>query len=119
MGDVASATRCTVWCVEVLFAESVASQCSFPSQSSFFGGGEQLPVLLLCPPHQLPVTHHHITLATTPCIAHPPLSDTVIYARDKWLAPGGTVLPDRCTLSLCAIEDGQYRSEKIDFWDNV
>lgn len=45
--------------------------------------------------------------------------DTVIYARDKWLAPGGTVLPDRCTLSLCAIEDGQYRSEKIDFWDNV
>lgn len=45
--------------------------------------------------------------------------DTVIYARDKWLKPGGIVLPDKCTLSLCAIEDGQYRADKIDFWDNV
>jgi protein arginine N-methyltransferase 1 len=45
--------------------------------------------------------------------------DTVIYARDKWLVPGGLVLPDQCTLSLCAIEDGQYRNDKIDFWDNV
>lgn len=45
--------------------------------------------------------------------------DTVIYARDKWLKPDGIVLPDKCTLSLTAIEDGQYRADKIDFWDNV
>jgi protein arginine N-methyltransferase 1 len=45
--------------------------------------------------------------------------DTVIFARDKWLKPGGVVLPDRATLSLTAIEDGQYRNDKIDFWDNV
>lgn len=45
--------------------------------------------------------------------------DTVIYARDKWLRPDGIVLPDKCTLSLTAIEDGQYRQDKIDFWDNV
>eukprot|EP00878_Enallax_costatus_P015964 GHUV01016737.1.p1 GENE.GHUV01016737.1~~GHUV01016737.1.p1 ORF type:complete len:324 (+),score=71.11 GHUV01016737.1:518-1489(+) len=45
--------------------------------------------------------------------------DTVIYARDKWLKPDGIVLPDRCTLSMTAIEDGQYRADKIDFWDNV
>ncbi|KAF6255866.1 protein arginine N-methyltransferase [Scenedesmus sp. NREL 46B-D3] len=34
--------------------------------------------------------------------------DTVIYARKKWLVPGGLVLPDQCTLSMCAIEDGHY-----------
>lgn len=45
--------------------------------------------------------------------------DTVIYARDKWLVEGGVMMPDTATLSLCAIEDGQYRHEKIDFWDNV
>ncbi len=35
--------------------------------------------------------------------------DTVIYARDKWLVPGGIVMPDKATLSLCAIEDGEYK----------
>jgi protein arginine N-methyltransferase 1 len=35
--------------------------------------------------------------------------DTVLYARDKWLRPGGLLLPDRCTLSLVAIEDAEYR----------
>lgn len=35
--------------------------------------------------------------------------DTVLFARDKWLRPGGLLLPDRCTLSVVAIEDGKYR----------
>ena len=35
--------------------------------------------------------------------------DTVIYARDKWLVPGGIIMPDKATLSLCAIEDGEYK----------
>ncbi|KAG2495744.1 hypothetical protein HYH03_006341 [Edaphochlamys debaryana] len=45
--------------------------------------------------------------------------DTVIYARDKWLVPGGIIMPDKATLSLCAIEDGDYKHDKIEFWDNV
>ncbi|KAI0563732.1 arginine methyltransferase [Gracilaria domingensis] len=45
--------------------------------------------------------------------------DTVLYARDKWLKPGGLMFPDKATLYLCAIEDAQYKAEKIDFWDNV
>ena len=45
---------------------------------------------------------------------------TVLYARDKYLNPvSGILLPDRAVLYLCGIEDGQYRHEKIDFWDNV
>jgi protein arginine N-methyltransferase 1 len=40
--------------------------------------------------------------------------DTVLYARDKWLVPGGMILPDKATLYLCAIEDEEYKHEKID-----
>lgn len=45
--------------------------------------------------------------------------DTVLYARDKWLREGGIILPDRASLSLVAVEDGDYKAEKINFWDNV
>lgn len=44
---------------------------------------------------------------------------TVIYARDRYLAPGGLIFPDKATLYLSAIEDAQYKEEKIGFWDNV
>merc|ERR1712166_1064588 len=45
--------------------------------------------------------------------------DTVLYARDKWLTPGGALFPDKATLKVCAIEDAEYREDKINFWDNV
>ncbi len=45
--------------------------------------------------------------------------DTVLYCRDKWLKRGGLILPDKATMYLCAIEDEEYRKEKIDYWDNV
>lgn len=45
--------------------------------------------------------------------------DTVIWARDKWLVPGGLIFPDKATLYLCAIEDADYKEDKINFWDKV
>ncbi|KAI0342177.1 protein arginine n-methyltransferase [Trametopsis cervina] len=45
--------------------------------------------------------------------------DTVILARDKYLKPGGHMFPDEATLYLAAIEDMEYKEEKINFWDNV
>lgn len=46
--------------------------------------------------------------------------DTVLWARDKYLRPGsGAILPDKAILYICAIEDRDYRHDKIDFWDNV
>lgn len=48
--------------------------------------------------------------------------DTVLAARDRWLKPpseGGAMYPDRARVWLTAIEDAEYKSEKIDFWDNV
>jgi len=45
--------------------------------------------------------------------------DTVIYARDKWLVEGGLIFPDRATLHIAAIEDADYKEEKVGFWNNV
>lgn len=45
--------------------------------------------------------------------------DTVLYARDKYLKPDGLIFPDKATIFLAGIEDGEYKEEKIGFWDNV
>ncbi|KAF8329308.1 protein arginine N-methyltransferase [Amanita rubescens] len=45
--------------------------------------------------------------------------DTVLLARDKYLKPNGLMFPDNATLFLAAIEDKDYKEEKINFWDNV
>ena len=47
------------------------------------------------------------------------MMDTVLYARDKWLAPDGLMFPDKAVLFLTAIEDEQYRREKYEWWNNV
>lgn len=35
--------------------------------------------------------------------------DTVLWARDKWLAPHGLIFPDKASLHLVAIEDAEYK----------
>jgi len=53
------------------------------------------------------------------CLLYESMLSTVIYARDKWLAPNGVLFPDLAKLYLCAIEDRQYKDDKIYWWDNV
>lgn len=45
--------------------------------------------------------------------------DTVLLARDKYLASGGLMFPDSATLFLAGLEDQDYKEEKIGFWDDV
>lgn len=45
--------------------------------------------------------------------------DTVLYARDKYLAEGGLILPDKCSMHIAGIEDGQYKDEKVHYWEDV
>ncbi|ODQ65548.1 S-adenosyl-L-methionine-dependent methyltransferase [Nadsonia fulvescens var. elongata DSM 6958] len=45
--------------------------------------------------------------------------DSVLVARDKYLAPGGLIFPDKSTIYLAAIEDGDYKEEKVGFWKDV
>lgn len=47
------------------------------------------------------------------CLFYESMLNTVIFARDKWLKPGGLIFPDRATLYVTAIEDRQYKDEKI------
>lgn len=39
--------------------------------------------------------------------------DTVLYARDKYLTVGGKIFPDKATIYMAAIEDGEYKDDKI------
>lgn len=46
------------------------------------------------------------------------MMDTVLYARDRYLEKGGLIFPDKATLYVAGIEDGDYKEEKIGcmFW---
>jgi len=53
------------------------------------------------------------------CLFYESMLNTVIFARDKWLVDDGMIFPDRATLYITAIEDRQYKDEKINWWDSV
>lgn len=45
--------------------------------------------------------------------------DSVIYARNNHLKPGGLLLPNRCNISLVGLGDERRHSEFITFWNDV
>lgn len=45
--------------------------------------------------------------------------DTVLYARDRWLAPGGSLLPNRCNLSLVGLADTELHHKHLAYWQDV
>lgn len=45
--------------------------------------------------------------------------DSVLWARDRYMVKGGKMLPDRCSLFVAALEDGDYKGQKRDFWNDV
>ncbi|KAJ1552093.1 type I protein arginine N-methyltransferase Rmt1, partial [Nowakowskiella sp. JEL0078] len=53
------------------------------------------------------------------CLLYESMLNTVLYARDKYLKPNGLIFPDTAIMYIAAIEDGDYKDEKINFWDNV
>jgi protein arginine N-methyltransferase 1 len=44
------------------------------------------------------------------------LIESVIFARDKYLAKQGKILPDRGVLFVASIEDEQFKNKKMEFW---
>lgn len=53
------------------------------------------------------------------CLLYESMFNSVLYARDKWMRPGGIMMPDVARLYICGIEDAEYKDSKIHFWDNV
>jgi len=70
---------------------------------------------------ELPVPHVDVVLSEWMgyCLLYESMLDSVLYARDKWLVPDGVIFPDKVVLYLAAIEDGQVKHDRIDFWDDV
>ena len=44
---------------------------------------------------------------------------SLIFARDKWLAPDGLVFPDRCRLFIGGAEGALWREQRYGFWNQV
>lgn len=53
------------------------------------------------------------------CLLYETMLPTVLYARDKWLAKGGIIMPDKASMYMTAIEDRKYKDSKVNWWDNV
>lgn len=53
------------------------------------------------------------------CLFYESMLNTVIFARDKWLQTDGLIFPDKAVLYVTAIEDRQYKEDKINWWDDV
>lgn len=45
--------------------------------------------------------------------------DSVLVARDRWLRPGGLLLPDRARLWLCPFSDSGWRRERAEVLSDV
>jgi len=45
--------------------------------------------------------------------------DSVLYARDRYLAPDGVVLPDHCRICLTGADDSDLHKKLFGFWDDV
>ncbi|KAJ5683773.1 Ribosomal protein arginine N-methyltransferase rmt3 [Penicillium maclennaniae] len=45
--------------------------------------------------------------------------DSVIYARDRYLAPDGLMVPSHATLRIAPYADPDFIASHISFWDNV
>jgi len=52
-------------------------------------------------------------------LLHESMLDSVLFARDKWLKPGGFVFPNRAKLLLCPVSMEEYVREKFQYWENV
>jgi protein arginine N-methyltransferase 1 len=53
------------------------------------------------------------------CLFYESMLQTVLYARDKWLVEDGLMFPDKASLHISAIEDRDYKQDKVDWWSNV
>jgi len=45
--------------------------------------------------------------------------DTVIYCRDTFLSENGCLYPDKCDISLVALDDDDLYQSKVSFWNGV
>lgn len=53
------------------------------------------------------------------CLLYESMLSSVIWARDRWLKPGGLLLPDHATIYVAPVCDDEIMVEKVNFWNDM
>eukprot|EP00419_Tripos_fusus_P009978 CAMPEP_0172659436 /NCGR_PEP_ID=MMETSP1074-20121228/3429_1 /TAXON_ID=2916 /ORGANISM="Ceratium fusus, Strain PA161109" /LENGTH=345 /DNA_ID=CAMNT_0013474913 /DNA_START=53 /DNA_END=1091 /DNA_ORIENTATION=- len=53
------------------------------------------------------------------CLFFENMLPSVLSVRDRFLKPGGLMLPSRCRLLMAPLQDDSWRESKLKFWQNV
>lgn len=53
------------------------------------------------------------------CLLYESMLDSVLYARDQYLVPGGLMVPSHAQLRIAPIADSELVTSHVDFWNNV
>jgi len=53
------------------------------------------------------------------CLLYEAMLDSVLHARDRYLAPDGLMVPSHCTLQIGVVEDANLIAEHFAFWKDV
>lgn len=53
------------------------------------------------------------------CLLYESMLDSVIYARDKYLVPGGLMVPSHAKLKIAPIAGSELVTSHVDFWNHV
>ncbi|EXJ57301.1 protein arginine N-methyltransferase 3 [Cladophialophora yegresii CBS 114405] len=53
------------------------------------------------------------------CLLYESMLDSVIYARDTYLAPDGLMVPSHASLRIAPLADSDLKASHIDFWRDV
>ncbi|KAJ2889402.1 hypothetical protein GGI21_006584, partial [Coemansia aciculifera] len=70
---------------------------------------------------ELPVAHVDIIISEWMgyFLLFEAMLDSVLVARDRFLAPGGLLAPSASYIYLTAISDEEYINDQVNYWDNV
>ncbi|RWR79740.1 Protein arginine N-methyltransferase [Cinnamomum micranthum f. kanehirae] len=74
---------------------------------------EELEKSIRLPPHSIDVL---LSEWMGYCLLYESMLSSVLYARDRWLKPGGAILPDIATIFVAGFGRG---GTSIPFWENV
>uniref|UniRef100_A0A7S4RAN9 type I protein arginine methyltransferase n=1 Tax=Alexandrium monilatum TaxID=311494 RepID=A0A7S4RAN9_9DINO len=53
------------------------------------------------------------------CLLYENMLPSVLAVRDRYLKPGGAMLPSHCRLQMAPLEDAAWRESKVGFWRDV
>jgi protein arginine N-methyltransferase 1 len=97
------------------FKDSECNSYFFPSTSLKYRGPAITLVKGKLEEAELPIQEFDIIISEWMgyFLLYESMLDTVLLARDKYLKKDGLIFPDTATLYLAAIEDQEYKEEKI------